>query len=110
MWRFQTFRRRAIEELQQQLAYIPATRVVLSTAYHIDDWMLPALHQLARRDKPMDSDDVRVMGLERVLKISQVRERYVPPCAKCLAGTLADFLDVEDHIVEHGSLSRCRGC
>lgn len=53
-----------------------ARRFALALECGIQDRLLPLLVQLAQKDEPMSVDDAQWLGLERVLKIREVRERY----------------------------------
>lgn len=88
MWQFDTHRRRAIAELELLLLQDPARRVVLAFAYTIGDWILQALQDLAQRKELMTTAEVKVLGVETVLKICKVRERYAAGfvCRSCYKG------------------------
>ena len=50
--------------------------ISLARTYSVHEWLLPALHMLARRDQPIQSCEVLQLGIETVLKMAEVRESY----------------------------------
>ena len=75
MWEFKHIREIAIRRLTT--FKIDATeKIRLAMVYRVRGWLLPALNELARRDKPMAKQDVDRLGVECVLKIASIRERY----------------------------------
>jgi hypothetical protein len=50
-------------------------RLILGRKYGIDDWILPALHELCERPEPPTRDEARLMGLEDVILVGSVREK-----------------------------------
>ncbi|KAI6017086.1 hypothetical protein EDC04DRAFT_2745582 [Pisolithus marmoratus] len=45
-------------------------RVVLSQQYHITNWLLPTLNELARRPEPITLEEAKRMGIERATVIA----------------------------------------
>jgi hypothetical protein len=77
MWEFGKYRKLAITRLSSKTEGPEAVeRVVLSLKYHVKQWLIPAVHELARRDQPMDLADYAILGAETTLKICKIRERY----------------------------------
>lgn len=76
MWQFDFYRNRAIKELTRHLDNDPARRLVLAFGYNVGNWLIPALQSLAQREEPMRMEEVKLLGMERVLKICEVREHY----------------------------------
>lgn len=75
-WEFNEPRRAAIERLWRDPQMSLARRFALALECGIQDRLLPLLVQLAQKEEPMSVDDAQWLGLERVLKICEVRERY----------------------------------
>ncbi|KAI0700606.1 hypothetical protein BC835DRAFT_397625 [Cytidiella melzeri] len=89
MWQFDKYRVHAITRLSAPSAGLTSgERVQLSLKYRIKSWLVPALNELAQRAEPMGLDDCKTLGLEYLLKICRVRERYTHVhCHKCPTAT-----------------------
>ena len=48
----------------------------LGRKYDVDDWIFIAVEALVRRADPMNTEDVKLLGVEEVLKIASIRECY----------------------------------
>jgi len=53
-----------------QLAIDPIERAALANEYHIDEWLLPALNELAQREEPIGIEEARRLGWETALQIA----------------------------------------
>ncbi|KAI0268465.1 hypothetical protein BGY98DRAFT_1019453 [Russula aff. rugulosa BPL654] len=71
-WGFTSIRDMAIRCLKPPTAH---QRLILGRKYGIDDWILPALHELCERPEPPTRDEARLMGLEDVILVGSVREK-----------------------------------
>lgn len=80
-WKFDEIRRLAIRSLHTDLASDPARMVFVARQYNINDWLIPALNALAQRTTSPTYTDYELLGPEWILKLVQVREAYVTPCA-----------------------------
>ena len=63
---------------------LPSLQVQLAKAYDIRKWLAPGFFRLARRTRPLDEEDVRLVGLSDSLKICALREK-IKRCEKCNA-------------------------
>ncbi|EAU91897.1 hypothetical protein CC1G_04664 [Coprinopsis cinerea okayama7 len=77
MWQMEYFKTRAISKLREILFRDPATRIVHSRKYNIDEWLLPAYEQLVTRSDPITIEEANLIGLETTLKLCAIRESYV---------------------------------
>jgi len=76
MWAFDKIRRIAIHEMSQ-FKVDPVEKYLLGKQYDVAEWLVPALNELAQREKPMGINDVERLGLDCVLKVAEVRESLV---------------------------------
>ena len=73
-WGFTSIRDMAIRHLDLETS--PGhQRLILGRKYGIDQWILPALHELCERPEPPTRDEARCMGLEDIILIGSVREK-----------------------------------
>ena len=82
MWGFATARALAIAKLSQ-MTLPPIEKVILAKQYDVDQWLAPALNELAQREASLDMQDASrlepVVGWDFILKIAQVREKLPQP-------------------------------
>ena len=71
MWEFTNARRLAIRKLKSIDA---CKKIQLSREYDIEEWVLPALAELARRDQLLTVEEGNILGMETVIKLGHVRE------------------------------------
>jgi len=71
-WGFASIRDMAIRCLNPPT---PHQRLVLGRKYGVDQWILPALHELCERPQPPTRDEARLMDLEDVVLVGSVREK-----------------------------------
>jgi hypothetical protein len=76
MWGFDDIRDLAIQ-CMSLLSIDPIERAALANEYSIDQWLLPALNELAQREEPISIEEARRLGWERALQIAAVRESFV---------------------------------
>jgi hypothetical protein len=76
MWSFEDLRDLAIQNMSQ-LTVDPVERAALAKEYHIDEWLLPALNELAQREEPIGVEEARRLGWETALQIASVRESFI---------------------------------
>ncbi|KAI6046772.1 hypothetical protein EDC04DRAFT_1248639 [Pisolithus marmoratus] len=74
MWCFEKLRQASIDALAKS-GIGPVDKVALSHRYHIKDWLLPALNELARRPEPITTEEAKRMGIDIALKLASIRER-----------------------------------
>ena len=67
---------RTLTELSVSLP--PAKKAALARDYHIEEWVLPALVELARRKEPMSLEEGNTLGMDWTVKMARVRESYAP--------------------------------
>jgi hypothetical protein len=79
-WEFNDIRNLAIREIEH-LDLTPVEKVVLSRQYDISsNWTLKAYTDLCERAKPINIHEARALGLETMVRISQLREKlHTPP-------------------------------
>ena len=79
LWQFTTLRAVAIENMTPLLKRSggSAKWISLARTYSVREWLLPALHALARRQLPLQIYEVDLLGIETVLKMAEVRESYL---------------------------------
>jgi hypothetical protein len=91
VWGFAAIRVTALEKLARWTGADPILKGILSQKYNIQDWLVPGVNAIARRDEPLSTKDMRrfedlgdaayVLGF--ALKIGRVREsfvgQYTPP-------------------------------
>ena len=72
----------AIEKMIPLLTTLPALQIHLAKTYDIREWLAPGFLRLAHRIKPLDEEDVRLVGLTDSLKICALRENG-KRCDRC---------------------------
>ena len=98
MWGFDQVRAVAIKHLSQQ-PLTPFRKVALSLKYDITEWYEDAYFNLARRSKPLEVEEAKLLGRDVAIKIARVSEQYFALC-KCNAGRCQlrnSALDDNDH-------------
>ena len=76
MWSFDLLRDLAIKNMSQ-LSINPVERAALASEFSINEWLLPALNDLAQREEPIGIEEARRLGWETALQIAAVRESFV---------------------------------
>ncbi|TBU26986.1 hypothetical protein BD309DRAFT_1021809 [Dichomitus squalens] len=77
MWGFEKLRRIAIDSLTPLLQKEdPVGWITLARTYEVYEWLLPALHALARRTKVLQPEEVEPLGIITVVKMAEVRESF----------------------------------
>jgi hypothetical protein len=76
MWSFEDLRDLAIQNMAQ-LSIDPVERAALASEYNIDEWLLPALNELAQREEPIGIEEANRLGWETALQIAAVRESFI---------------------------------
>jgi len=78
MWQFQQVRTLALQKLPYRwVRKSAAEKVALAFQYDIEQWLIPGLNQLARRQEPISVEDVQLLGLDVALKVAAIRESHV---------------------------------
>jgi len=70
-WGFASLRKLALKSIKPPT---PFDQLLLSRAYSIDHWVLPALSALCERTVPLNLNEARQMNIEDVVLITTVRE------------------------------------
>ncbi|KAG6327519.1 hypothetical protein ID866_11570 [Astraeus odoratus] len=73
LWEFDKLRKAAISSLHG-ICLNAIDRVVLSKQYNINEWLLPALNELARRPESISFEEASRLGFEIALNLASVRE------------------------------------
>lgn len=76
LWSFDGLRDIAITNLTELLKD-PVEKASLAGEFEVDEWLLPALNELAQREEPIGVEEARRLGWELALKIAAVRESFV---------------------------------
>lgn len=76
MWNFEDLRDLAIQTMSH-LPLDPVERAALASEYNIDEWLLPALNELAQREEPIGIKEANRLGWETALQIAAVRESFI---------------------------------
>ena len=77
MWQFQDIRMKAIKALESlTLSMDPVDKIVIARKFDVLPWLVPSLHALVQREKPLDLSEGNRLGLEWALKVAEVREYY----------------------------------
>jgi len=76
MWSFDSLREQAIQNMSR-LSIDPVERAALAHEYSVDEWLLPALNELAQREEPIGIEEARRLGWETALQIAAVRESFI---------------------------------
>jgi hypothetical protein len=74
-WDLVCARKAAISHLDKVLR-APAKRVHLARQFSTPGWQVPALQALILREDAMDIPKVELLGIETVLRIASLREKY----------------------------------
>ncbi|KAF8632494.1 hypothetical protein AX15_001861 [Amanita polypyramis BW_CC] len=73
-WQMEDVRAVAITRMTPLLEKVPEKQIKLSLEYNIEEWLVPGINRLARRDQPLDKNDIEEIGLDCALKIMTLRE------------------------------------
>lgn len=73
MWAINPARELAVSELSRT-AMQTMDRIILGKAYAVDEWVLSGYTEIAKRDRPISSEEGKVLGGVTVALLSQVRE------------------------------------
>jgi hypothetical protein len=76
MWNFDVLRDLAVKSMSE-LPIDAVEKAALAREYDIDEWLLPALNELAQREDPIGVDEALRLGLEQAVKIAAVRESFI---------------------------------
>ena len=78
LWNFRDIRQLAITRLSDLPGaggMTPVEKVGLAKAYKVPQWLLQGYHELVRRTKAISAEEGRVLGIETVVGLYQVREQ-----------------------------------
>jgi hypothetical protein len=103
MWSFSGVRASAVDALTA-MTIEPVEKVRLAVLYDVPQWLLPAFVELARRPKPPTLAEARILGLETVTKLAEVRES-LPPVVMRITSRIGgnEFLHCSSCAKPHGS-------
>jgi hypothetical protein len=77
-WEFLSVRDTAVQQLSKTPEPDLIEKLIMAVRFHVDSWILDTLNQIAKRDGPLSTADaerlIPVVGLDYVMKITQVRE------------------------------------
>lgn len=76
MWNFEVVRNLAIQSMSE-LPIDAVEKAALAREYEIDEWLLPALNELAQREEPIGVEEALRLGMEQALRIAAVRESFI---------------------------------
>ncbi|PIL33313.1 hypothetical protein GSI_04764 [Ganoderma sinense ZZ0214-1] len=71
MWQFTGIREKALWYLKQSNCM---TRLEVSRQHGIEDWFVPAMRDLIKRDNPLNVDEINKLGLDFAVKVIALRE------------------------------------
>ncbi|KAH7916587.1 hypothetical protein BJ138DRAFT_289051 [Hygrophoropsis aurantiaca] len=74
MWGFDNARDQAIKSIGA-MTMDPVDKISLAKDYDVDEWLVPAIHDLVKRKEPIGVKDVEKLGLDLALKVAAIRER-----------------------------------
>ena len=82
MWRFSRGRQSVLEKLKTIAD--PITKVLLWEEHALDaeEWLIPAVTAIARREQSLTIEEGTRLGLENVIRISCIRETYSCTCVR----------------------------
>lgn len=55
-----------------------AERAGIGRDYEIHAWVLPALIELSRKERPISFAEGQALGMDWMVKLAEVREQYIP--------------------------------
>lgn len=88
-WRIEKIRTTAIDNLRTISFDDPIFAIILARDYNVDQWLQPAFHKLAKRQKSLSPPEIRALGDEYVAKICKIRDRAIDLIA--LRGDVYDW-------------------
>jgi hypothetical protein len=91
MWNFARAQHDAIDALDG-LVTQPERRIQLARDFDIPAWLAPALRELVMRTESMGTADVALLGIDWVLKIAALREKYGPHLAHFAASVTQEMI------------------
>ena len=88
----------AIKKMTPLLTESPSLQIYLAKVYGIKEWLAPGFFRLARRTRPLDEEDVKLVGLSDALKICALREkrRRCVCCSSCLKGNHSGGVELKE--------------
>jgi hypothetical protein len=107
MWQIASLRAASIQQLGT-LVEESSEKLLLAEQYDVPKWNIPALLDLVNREPILTKDDLQRIGIDRALKVVELRERRFraqvnknPKCKRCRpAGATQDTSlsckDIED--------------
>ncbi|KAH7910498.1 hypothetical protein BJ138DRAFT_1087570 [Hygrophoropsis aurantiaca] len=78
MWDFQSVKQMAVHSISS-MTIDPVDKFCLARDYDVQQWLAPALNDLAKRKEPIGIGDVEKIGLELALKVAAIRENLASP-------------------------------
>ncbi|ELU41194.1 Med5 domain-containing protein [Rhizoctonia solani AG-1 IA] len=92
----------AITQLESRFQSPPIDRIKLSDEFNIPNWAIPAFIELCQRTEPISQREARILGAERLVEVSRIREaeqrrkfiqlvdKSMGPCGVFEAGQMTD--------------------
>ncbi|KAF8632457.1 hypothetical protein AX15_001888 [Amanita polypyramis BW_CC] len=74
----------SVEKMTPLLIESPTRQIYLSKTYDIKEWLALGVVRLANRTRPIDEEDVKIVGISDALKVCALREKRVQ-CGTCKA-------------------------
>ncbi|PFH47374.1 hypothetical protein AMATHDRAFT_6815 [Amanita thiersii Skay4041] len=68
----------AMNSMLSHLQACPILQAKLEKEYDIKEWLVAALNRLVQQAKPLDEEDVEVLGISNSLKVMRLRETCRP--------------------------------
>ena len=82
MWKFRTVRATAIRDFPDVGV---VDKIVLARDHGVHEWLVTSLNQYARLGRSITLQDVQRLGLDYILKITQVRENFTRTWSNCVS-------------------------
>lgn len=73
MWEMEAIRALAIEKIDKK-PLDPVQKYLAAVEMKVDQWIVPALLEIAQRPEPLSMHDYEVLGIDCVLRLARVRE------------------------------------
>ncbi|KAH7925641.1 hypothetical protein BV22DRAFT_1128872 [Leucogyrophana mollusca] len=73
MWEFESVKKLAVDHIGT-MQIDPIDKIGLARDYDVQEWLVPALNELAKRKEPIGMKDADKLGMELALKVAAVRE------------------------------------
>ncbi|KAF8632432.1 hypothetical protein AX15_001876 [Amanita polypyramis BW_CC] len=75
----------AVKKMTPLLTGSPSLQIHLAKVYDIKEWLAPGLVRLVNHVRPLDEEDVKLIGLSDALKVCSLRDK-ITRCEACRSG------------------------